>query len=80
MGIPCLMFFSFFWLCHAACGILDPQPGIEPMPLALEARSLSHWTAREVPMFSFLVATVYKVEKDTGGIRFSNILYRAQYI
>ena len=23
--------------------------GIEPMPLALEARSLNHWTAREIP-------------------------------
>ena len=29
--------------------ILIPQPGIEPAPPALEARSLNHWTAREVP-------------------------------
>ena len=28
---------------------LLPQPGIEPGPPALAARSLSHWTAREVP-------------------------------
>ena len=27
---------------------LVPQPGIEPMTPALEARNLSHWTAREV--------------------------------
>ena len=27
-------FFSFFfWLHHTACGILVPQPGIEPVPL-----------------------------------------------
>ena len=26
----------------------DPGPGIEPLPLALEA-SLNHWTATEVP-------------------------------
>ena len=32
----------------AACGILAPQLGIEPVPLALEAWSLNHWTTREV--------------------------------
>ena len=31
-----------------AFGILVPQPGIEPGPLAVEALSLNHWTAREV--------------------------------
>ena len=30
-----------------ACGLLVPQPGIEPMPSALKALSLSHWTTRE---------------------------------
>ena len=30
-----------------ACRILVPQPGIEPMLLAVEAQSLNHWTARE---------------------------------
>ena len=38
-----------FWLCQAACGILVFWPGIEPMTPALEAQSLNHWTAREVP-------------------------------
>ena len=33
------------------CGILVPQPGIEPTPPAEEAQSLNHWTAREVPIF-----------------------------
>ena len=32
-----------------ACGILVPQPGIEPMPPALEVQSLNHWTTRGVP-------------------------------
>ena len=32
-----------------ACVILAPRAGIEPVPLALEARSLNQWTAREVP-------------------------------
>ena len=29
-------------------GILVPPPGVEPTPPAAEAKSLSHWTAREV--------------------------------
>ena len=33
----------------AACRILVPRPGIEPVPPALEVWSLNHWTAREVP-------------------------------
>ena len=32
-----------------ACRILVPQPGIKPVPPALEAWSLNPWTAREVP-------------------------------
>ena len=32
-----------------ACKILVPRPEIEPMPPAVEARSLNRWTAREVP-------------------------------
>ena len=45
-----LIFFIFiFWPHCKACGILVPWPGIEPTPTALEAWSLNHWTAREVP-------------------------------
>ena len=45
---------SFFFLggpCHhhEARRILVPRPGVEPMPYAMEAWSLNHWTAREVP-------------------------------
>ena len=43
------LFFFFFCLHHAACGILVPRPEIEPEPPELEARSLNHWTAKEVP-------------------------------
>ena len=39
----------FFFFCHPACGILVPQPEIEPVPPAVEAWSLNHWTTREVP-------------------------------
>ena len=40
---------NVFWLYHAAGGILVPQPGIEPVPPALEAQNLNHWTTRDVP-------------------------------
>ena len=34
--------------------VLRPQPGMEPTLPAVEAWSFNHWTAREVPMWSFL--------------------------
>ena len=43
------LFFYFFWPCLAVCGILVPQPGIEPGPTAMKALSPNHWTAREFP-------------------------------
>ena len=33
-----------------------PRRGIEPMPPALEARSLSHWTTREVPIYPLYIS------------------------
>ena len=33
--------------CREACGILVPQPGIEPGPLAVRVWSPNHWTAKE---------------------------------
>ena len=48
-------YFYFFWTHSMARGILVPLPGIEPAPPAVEAQSLNHWTAREVPDGSFLV-------------------------
>ena len=38
--------FLVFWGALVAGGILVPQPGIEPMPPALEAWSLNHWMVR----------------------------------
>ena len=34
----------YLFVC-AACGILVPQPGTEPVPPAVEVQSLNHWTA-----------------------------------
>ena len=46
----CFFFFLLiFWQCCAACGILVPQPGMEPMPPAVEAQSRSCWTPRRDP-------------------------------
>ena len=39
----------FFWPHCMACGILVPQPGIKPVPPAVEVQSPNHWTTREVP-------------------------------
>ena len=53
MGSYILFFFNFYlFFGRAACGILVAQTGIEPAPPALEARSLNHWTAREVPLYT----------------------------
>ena len=40
--------FLFFWSQCMACGILVPQSGLNPAPLAVEAQSLTHQTTREV--------------------------------
>ena len=53
--------FFFFWPCTVACGILVPQPGIELSSPAVEAQSLNHWCAQEVPIFfSFFLDFAYK--------------------
>ena len=39
---------SFSLLHCVACEIFDPWPGVRPVPLAVEAWSLKHWTAGEV--------------------------------
>ena len=40
-----------------SCGILVPQPEIEPLPPALEAQHLNHWTVGEVPWLFIFKAT-----------------------
>ena len=48
----------FFLPPHQACGILTPQPGTQPVPLAFGVQSLNCWTAREVPQQIFLSVNV----------------------
>ena len=40
-------FFFIFWLCGAACRVLVPQPGIEPVTTAVDVWSANHWTTGE---------------------------------
>ena len=40
----------FILLCHGACGILVPQPGIELLPPTVRAWNSNHWTTGEFPM------------------------------
>ena len=42
----CVCVCVFYGLYHMACGILVPQPGIKPGPLAVKVQSPNHWTVR----------------------------------
>ena len=51
----CLFFYYFtFFICHTARHAELPQPGIEPMPPAVGAWSLNHWTTSEVQGLVFI--------------------------
>jgi len=65
-GLISLPLFFSFWLHHVACGILVPQPRIEPRPTAVKAQGFSHWTTREflVPLFYKNLFTARKDQLD----------------
>ena len=49
LDVPsCTLYSFFYWLHQEACGIRVPWPGTEPVPPALGAQSLNHWTTKEV--------------------------------
>ena len=56
LSLSLSLFFSLI-----SCGMRDLslQAGMEPMPPAMDAWSLNHWTAREVPTVQFLKALPY---------------------
>ena len=85
---PCFLFLNsflcvylFFWPCSMACEILVPQPGIEPLPPALEGWSLNHWTTREAPIHSFpdsfliWIIAEYRVEFPVLSSRSLLVIY-----
>ena len=51
---PFNIFIIYFWPCHVACGILVPEPGMEPVLPAVEAESY-HWTSRDSHPSTFLL-------------------------
>jgi len=54
LAVACRIFSCDTWTL--SCGMWDlvPWPEIEPMPPALGAQSLNHWTTRAVPAWSTL--------------------------
>ena len=68
----CVYIYIFFFCPSCtACEILVPQPGIIPMPPALEAWSLNHWTTREAPTFFAYIFWKYIF----SNLLFINILF-----
>ena len=65
-----MIFFFLFWLHLVTCGILVPQPGIEPVLPAVEAWSPNHWTTREVHHSPALIL----VKTDWYGLSGANQL------
>ena len=43
----------FFWLCHVACWISIPWPGIEPRVSAVKVPIPNHWAIRKFPLEHF---------------------------
>ena len=58
-------YYFSFWPYHAACGLLVPWPGIEPMLPAVEAWSPIHWTTREVSELNSILCTPSRLEYQT---------------
>ena len=61
-----IIYLFFNWLCCAACRILASQSGMEPEPLAVEARSTNHRTTREFPASP--IKMVYKLQILTASL------------
>ena len=53
--VPSLLLQAGSLVAALSCGMWDlvPRPGIATGPPALGAKSLSHWTTKEVPLPSF---------------------------
>ena len=47
------LFLFLFFAYHETCKILVLYPGMEPRTPAVEAKSLNHWTTREIPTEGF---------------------------
>ena len=66
--------FALSSLCCMAPVILVPRPGMEPTSPALEARSLNHWTTREVPILRFEITGVCSLRFGLQCFQASSLL------
>ena len=59
------LFFCCFFLglCHTACDMLVPQPGIEPRPSTVRAWSPNHWTVKEFLAMSVQFSSVQSLSR-----------------
>ena len=65
------LFYFAFWPCHAACGILVPQPGIKPVPPAsclgsMESQPLDCQESPYAIHFQVRGFDTYMLENDFG--------------
>ena len=73
-----LLFFKKFWLRCLACRILVSQSGMKRMLFAVEAQSLNHWTAREVPSVTIRLSSLADNMETWGypqGSRVSDLIH-----
>lgn len=62
-----------YWPCDVACGVLVPQPGVEPAPPAVEVQSLNHWTTKEVPDFTVFKCISYTTEEKCKRLAYIHV-------
>ena len=64
------LFLNLFIFLATTRSIWDlPPPGIKPVPPALGARSLNHWTTREVPELCLKrTIGIYQADKGCAAI------------
>lgn len=60
---------------HTAYGTLACQPGIEPVPPALEGHSLNQWATKEVPKF-----LDYKINSSSVMILLASLNFKGKYL
>ena len=67
----------FFFGCTIGYRILVPWPGIEPMPPALEAENLNHWTTREAPDLPCFTVALRLGETEPDGTNAFGLLRKS---